>query len=150
AIGSQVAVGDFNGDGKPDIARSGYVVLNQFVTTTALSGPTSSTYGQPVSYTATVTSDAPVHAGTVTFFDAGTPVSPALPLDDNGQATFSFTPLSTGSHTIRALYRGASGGAGFTGFGVSGASTGLTVNPAPLSASAINFDATAGAPFSGA
>jgi hypothetical protein len=149
-IEGQVTVGDFNGDGKPDLAHTGYVLLNQFVTTTALSGPTSSTYGQPVTYTATVTSDAPVRAGTVTFFDTGTPVSPALPLDDNGQATFSFTSLSPGSHTITASYSGAAGGAGFTGFDVSAASTGLTVNPAPLSASAVNFDATAGAPFSGA
>jgi hypothetical protein len=146
----QVAVGDFNGDGKPDLARMGYVLLNQSVTTTALRGPTSSTYGQPVTYTATVTSDAPVRAGTVTFFDTGTPVSPALPLDENGQATFSFTPLSPGSHTITASYSGAAGGAGFTGFSASAASTGLTVNPAPLSASAVNFSATAGAPFSGA
>jgi hypothetical protein len=149
-IPGQVAVGDFNGDGKPDLARMGYVLLNQFVTTTALSGPNSSTYGQPVTYTATVSSDAPVRAGTVTFFDAGTPVSPALPLDDNGQATFSFTPLSAGSHIITASYSGAGGGAGFAGFGASAASTGLTVNPAPLSASAVNFSATAGAPFSGA
>jgi hypothetical protein len=145
-----LAVGDFNGDGKPDFARMGYVRLNQFVTTTALSGPTSATYGQPVTYTATVNSDAPVGAGTVTFYDGGTPASPALPLDDNGRATFSFTTLSPGSHTITASYSGAAGGAGFTGFDTSAASTGLTVNPVQLSTSAVNFSVAAGAPYSGA
>ena len=58
-----VGVGDFNGDGKPDLAVADLtninptvsVLLNQLVTTTAVSGPTSSTYGQSVTYTASVT-----------------------------------------------------------------------------------------------
>ena len=55
------------------------VLLNQFVTTTAVSGPASATYGQSVTYTATVMSGAaPVTAGTVTFLDGNTPLSPAL------------------------------------------------------------------------
>ena len=60
-----VVIGDFNGDAKPDlaVANAGGTASacrsNQFVTTTALSGPTSATYGQSVTYTATVMSGAP-------------------------------------------------------------------------------------------
>jgi hypothetical protein len=152
-----VAVGDFNGDGKPDLAVTNFsssnvsVLLNALVTTTVVSGPTSSTYGQPVTYTATVTNGGfPVSAGTVTFRDGTTPISTALPLDANGQASFTLATLNAGSHTITASYSGTPGGAGTTGCGASTGSAGLTVNPAPLSATAVNFGATAGAPFSGA
>ncbi len=154
-----VAAADFNGDGRPDLIGvnpSAFdnrvtVQLNQFATTVTLSGPTSSTYGQPATYTATVTSGAvPVTAGTVTFLDGNTPISPALSLDANGQAAFSSAALVPGSHTITAAYSGTPGGAGTTGFGASAASAGVTVYPAPLPASAVNFSAIAGAPFTGA
>jgi hypothetical protein len=154
---NSVALGDFNGDGKPDVVTASTItgevsiLLNQFVTTTTLNGPASSTYAQPVTYTATVTSGgAPETAGTVTFLDGTTPISTALPLDANGQASFTIASLNAGSHTITASYSGTPGGAGTTGFGASIGTAPLTVNPAPLSASAVNFAATAGAPFTGA
>jgi hypothetical protein len=150
---SSLAAGDFNGDGRPDLAAVGgglQILLNQLPTTTTLSGPSSSTYGQPVTYTAAVlSSGAPVTAGTVTFENGITPISPALPLDANGLATFSMPTLNAGSYTIRATYSGTPDGAGTTGFGVSATRASLTVNPAPLSAAAVNFSATAGAPWSG-
>jgi Bacterial Ig-like domain (group 3)/FG-GAP-like repeat/FG-GAP repeat len=163
-----VAVGDFNGDGKPDLASanvSGFagsagtvrVVMNALAATTAVSGPASSSYGQSVTYTATVTSGGgPVTAGTVTFLDGGQlpglPLSPAisaaLPLDANGQASFSIASLNAYTHTITASYSGTPSGAGTTGFGPGVSSTTLTVAPLPLSVAAINFSAIAGAPVS--
>ena len=153
-----VGVGDFNGDGRSDLAVANFdgtvsVLMNQLVATTAVSGPTSSTYGQPATYTANVTSGhGPVTAGTVTFWDGSNPISPPLPLNAAGQATFSSATLSPGSHTITVSYSGAPAGAGTTGFTASAANSpiGLTVTPALLSAAAVNISAplTAGAPFS--
>jgi hypothetical protein len=158
---SSGGVGDFNGDGKLDLVMA-YgedvsphtgrvsVELNALVTTTAMSGPASSTYGQPVTYTATVTSGGvPVTAGTVTFFRSIIPLTGALPVNANGQATFSFVPPSLGGYPIIASYSGPTGGAGTTGFGPSTANLELLVNPAVLSASGVNFSATAGVPFTG-
>jgi hypothetical protein len=152
-----VSLGDFNGDSRPDLAvanpsaRRVIVLLNALPTATTVSGPASSTYAQSVTYTATVTNDAtPVTAGTVTFLDGNTPISSALPLDANGQASFSTAMLTGGSHTIVASYSGTPDRAGTTGFGPSAGSTGLTVAPLPLSAAAVNFSPTAGAPFTGA
>lgn len=155
---SAVAVADFNGDGKNDLAVGNFdfpstvsVLLNQVATTVSLSGPASSTYGQPAVYTATVTSGTdPITTGTVIFVDGNTPISAALPLDAHGQVNFSTATLSAGNHTITAVYSGVPAGVGTTGIGGSTGALGLTINPAPLFAAAVNFSATAGAPFSGA
>jgi hypothetical protein len=120
------------------------------VTTTVVSGPATSAYAQPVTYTASVTSaGVPVTTGTVTFLDGNTRLTGALPLDANGQASFSIATLNAGSHGITASYSGAPGGAGTTGLGSSKGSRSLVISPLPLPASAVNFSATAGAPWSG-
>jgi hypothetical protein len=149
-----LAVGDFNGDGRPDLAVTNQgvsVLVNELPTTTTVSGPTSSSYAQTVTYTASVSSGgASMTAGSVTFLDGNTPISPAIAVNANGQATFSIASLNVGSHTITASYSGVPDGVGTTGFVPSSAALNLTVsNPLPLSASAVNFSAIAGAPFTG-
>jgi autotransporter-associated beta strand protein len=122
---SAVAVGDFNGDGLPDVAQvsgnrnggSVFVNLNTSAptredTSTTLSSSTDpSLIGQPVTFTATVTptigsEDTPT--GTVTFLDNGTPFGSAN-LDSNRQAIVTDggdTALSQGLHLVTAIYGG--------------------------------------------
>ena len=155
-----VVAADFNSDGKQDLAvvnelnSSVSVMLNDFVTTTSLSGPSSATYGQSVTYTAKVESGgAAVTAGVVTFvvsfpeeFDS--PFTATVALDASSKATVSLPILNANTYSITAMYNDASTGA--AGFGPSTGSASLTVNAAVLSVTGINFGAIAGVPFTGA
>lgn len=83
--------------------------------TSLVSSPDPSTPGQPVTFTASVTSGgSPVTTGTVTFIEGGSCASPASTLgsdalNGSGQASIINSSLSIGSHTITACYGGASG-----------------------------------------
>src|SRR5262245_49138363 len=82
--------------------------VNQIGTSTALtSSAATSTYGQSVTFTATVTpsSGTAKPTGTVQFLDGGTTLGAAA-LNANGFATFSIASLSVGSHSITAQYLG--------------------------------------------
>jgi uncharacterized repeat protein (TIGR01451 family) len=83
-------------------------VINANTTTTVTSSQNPSTYGQPVTFTATVTAVAPgggTPTGTVTFYD-GTMVLGTGTLNALGQATFTTSSLSIGTHSITAIYNG--------------------------------------------
>jgi hypothetical protein len=96
-------------------------------TSTALaSAPNPSAFGQSVTFTATVTSGSGVPAGTVTFTDEPTVWASNVGVNGSGQAAFSTTALSVGSHTLTATFTGASGW-----LGSSNAGTPQVVNPAP-------------------
>ncbi len=156
-----VVAADFNSDGRPDLAvvnelsSSVSVLLNAFVTTTALSGPSSSIYGQPLTYTANVESGgAPLTVGVVTFVVSGpdggaTVFTATLPLDASGQATLSLPTLNADTYLISAVYNDTPSGVG-TGFGPSTGTGALIVNAASLSLTGISFSAIAGLPFTGA
>jgi len=76
--------------------------------TTLSSNINPSVYGQTVSFTATVTADAPTAGtpvGTVEFRQ-GTTVLGTSTLNASGVATFSTSTLSVGSHSIVAYYLG--------------------------------------------
>jgi large repetitive protein len=69
----------------------------------------STTFGQPVTLTASVASDGPgegIPTGEVTFYDGGS-VLDTLPLDAAGQATLITGSLGPGDHSITAVYGGA-------------------------------------------
>ena len=79
-------------------------------TTTALTTSASpSTYGDSVTFTATVTAQgSPVTSGTVDFKEGNTVLASMVPLSASGTASFSTFSLSAITHTITAFYSGAS------------------------------------------
>jgi hypothetical protein len=90
--------------------------FNTALTTTSLvSAQNPATFGQPITFTATVSvalvtgvatlpaGDPPT--GTVTLLD-GTTTPGSMPLDSSGQAAFSVSSLSVGTHSITAHYNG--------------------------------------------
>jgi hypothetical protein len=94
-----------------------------------------STYGQPVTFTATVASGgSPVSAGTVTFQEGTTVLAAAVPVDSNGHATFTTSTVSAAAspHTITAYYSGSAS------FEASSSSVTQTVNKAALVVIAAN------------
>jgi hypothetical protein len=84
-------------------------------TTTLSSSPNPSTFGQSVTFTATVTSGAGVPAGSVTFTEGATVWASGVTVDGAGNAAFSTAALAAGSHTLTAAFTGASGWANSSG-----------------------------------
>jgi hypothetical protein len=107
--------GDLSGTANPgsvtmDAART--VTANfKGLTTTALSTSPNPSNGQPVTFTALVTSPVGIPTGTVTFSDGGVPIGTGNVNGSllNGQATFTTSSLSAGAHTITAQYGGDAG-----------------------------------------
>ena len=87
-------------------------VVNQATTTTSVtSAPNPSTYGQTVTFNATVAPEyAGTPTGTVTFYDGATAISGAISLSATATASFTTTPtqLAAGSNSITARYSGDS------------------------------------------
>jgi hypothetical protein len=120
-----VAVGDVNGDGRPDIVAAncssancgqgtGYagVLLNTTLTATTTvltSSVNPSKPGQAVTFTATVTAqpgfDKGPPTGTVSFLDGATKVGNS-PLNGSGVATLTTSTLPLGTNSITATYSG--------------------------------------------
>jgi hypothetical protein len=123
---SSLAILDVNHDGFPDLvfgngdynvrASSVTVLLNQ--RSTIISGTTTitltsslnpSTYGQPVTFTATVSSPPGHPTGSVTFSDGATPLG-TVGLDGNGMAQLTTSALTANDlgttlyHQINATY----------------------------------------------
>jgi len=108
--GPGTAVGDFNRDGKPDLAVGGVILLNissrKTATATALvSSVNPSSFSQSVTFTATVTPQGSgTPTGTITFAEGSTTLG-TVPLT-SGIAPFSSSLLAPGAHTITASYGG--------------------------------------------
>ncbi|MBI3409508.1 MAG: Ig-like domain repeat protein [Planctomycetes bacterium] len=94
-----------NDSGTPQLVQDG-------TTTVVASTPNPSTFGQLVTFTATVTAvdvGAGVPAGTVTFREGVTVLAASVAVDATGHAAFSTTGLAIGSHTITATFTGNAG-----------------------------------------
>src|SRR5438552_1604767 len=110
ADGPGIAVGDFNLDGKPDLAVGGVTILlnissatTRTPTTTLNSSLNLSYVGQSVTFTAAVSPSGA--SGTVTFYD-GTTILGTGSLNSSGQVTFSTSTFAAGPHSITASYNG--------------------------------------------
>ena len=109
AGGTGIAVGDFNCDGRPDLAVGGISVLLNVLafptSTTITSSSNPSTFGQSVTFSATVAPKASgMPTGTVTFRQGSTILGRSAL--NGGTAQFSTAELSVGQHCIRATYSG--------------------------------------------
>ena len=79
------------------------VVQPDHLTTTAVSSSQNpSTFGQPVTLTATVTAPGGTPTGTLTFMDGSTTLASNVSVSGSGQATYTTTTLAAGNHTISA------------------------------------------------
>src|SRR5262249_39175517 len=110
------------------------------------------TFGQAVTFTATVTSSGAPATGSVEFFDGATSLG-AFALDGSGHASVATSGLSAGRHFIKASYSGAQGSGSMTlvqaVLQTSSVSVGSSLNPSTFGQS-VTFTATvsAGGPTS--
>ena len=92
-------------------------MVNKANTATAVTSSLNpSVFGQPVTFTATVTAVAPgtgTPSGSVTFLDGGSPIGSGTL--SGGVATFATSALATGPHTITTSYPGDPSFNGSTG-----------------------------------
>ncbi len=98
-----------NSTGLTSDTSSSFNITNGNTTTTVTSGTNPSTYGQSVTFTATVAAVSPATgtpSGTVTFLDGTTPL--ATNTLSSGSVTFVTSALNVAAHTIKAVYNGDS------------------------------------------
>ncbi|MGA7930044.1 MAG: Ig-like domain repeat protein [Candidatus Sulfotelmatobacter sp.] len=112
-----VVAADVNGDGRPDLLTSDggldvSVLFNNSgphapTTTTLASSLNPSTFGQSVTFTASVSSASGTPTGTVTFYDASTATTLGSATLVSGTASLPVSSLLTGLHSITAAYQGS-------------------------------------------
>ena len=111
-LGDNTIAISYSGDSIFAPASTSYMqMVNQTATTTVLSAPGSSVWGQPVTFTATVaikTPGAGTLTGTVNFYDGAIQPTNIIGTGSvsGGVASFTTSALSVGSHTITAVYSG--------------------------------------------
>jgi len=123
-LAGAIALGDLNGDGKPDVVIPNQcddgiidtscggnvaILLNSssILTTNLVSSLNPALAGQAVTYTATVAELGTPPAGTVTFRDGTSVIANDVPLTLNAgqyQATYSTSYSTAGTHQISATY----------------------------------------------
>jgi hypothetical protein len=110
--------------------------VGQASTTTSLAAaPNPTVFGQGATFTATVSVVAPgsgTRTGSVAFIDSGVTLGTSA-VNASGQAAFTATTLSAGTHTIRASYLGDSNFSGSTSAAVT-----QTINKASTTTSLVS------------
>lgn len=115
-VGSDPITAVYNGDTNDLTSNSNSTPVTQIViqdnsASSVTTSAATTVFGQSVTFTASVTASSPgagVPTGTVDFYD-GTTLLGSPTLDASGNATFTTTALSTGSHDISVSYIGDSG-----------------------------------------
>lgn len=110
-VGSYLAAAVYSGDGTFDesVSNTVGVSVSKGQTSTGVSAsPASSTYGQSMTFSASVSPVSPATgspSGTVQFKDGGTALGGPRPIS-NGVASLSTATLPAGTHEITAEYQG--------------------------------------------
>src|SRR5581483_4707987 len=110
--GNRTITATYGGDSSfATSASAGFLqIVNQASTSTTLSASgSSSVFGQPVTFTATVIAVAPgsgTPTSTVQFMDGTNPLGAPVALNGSGQAQLVTSSLALGAHPISAVYGG--------------------------------------------
>ena len=109
--GAHSITATYGGDAAKDIQGSTSVALIQDVQTASAiavaSSQSPSNYGNPVTFTATITvSGATAATGTVNFLDSGVKIGTGTLAGSPASATFSTSALNVATHNITAAYAG--------------------------------------------
>lgn len=151
----------YNGDSRFDgsVSAAEPHTVNPAPTTTSVTSSQASTvFGEPVTFTAMVTSGAGTPTGAVQFTIDGTPSGGSRSLS-GGRATLTASDLAAGPHTVAADYQGtssfqASGGALPGGHNVARANTAIGItddpDPSPFPGIPVNINVTVSAAAPGA
>jgi len=137
----------FSGDATTFILGSASGALKQDVlagsTVAVAAGTNPSIYGSPVTFTATVTSNASVApTGVVNFMDGSTQIGTSTLTGTTGVATYTTSSLAAGTHPITAVYKGSpNNGPGTSApivqtVNLTQTTTGLAATPTPAIAGA--------------
>ena len=102
----------YGGDGNYDAPAGGVAnpvpfIAGAAVTVDVTTAPNPSTFGQPVSVTAHVSSGAGIPGGTVTFYRDVSVLLGQAPVDASGFATLSTAAIPGGTHPVSAYYEGS-------------------------------------------
>ena len=110
SAGTKTLDAHYNGDASfivSDATSASHAVGSVSTTTSVISSVNPSVSGESVTFTATVSADAPSSAtpvGSVEFFDGVTSLGAPVALDSSGQAQLSTSTLAVGSHDITAVF----------------------------------------------
>ncbi len=140
SVGTHAITATYNGD--PNFVTSNNSLtqtVNQDPSTTTITQNGGSEPGQPVSFTATVTANAPgsgTPTGTVIFELSGAPIGAPVTLSGGRATSDTLTDLTPGTYAVTAVYSGdgdflTSTGSGNQPVGLATTTTSLVASPNP-------------------